>query len=475
MKRPLSAAIAVFGIICLGLLALQADVDGIYIQPYLQNVTPTKVTIQWWTPDESPGSRVEYGEGYAVRALAQSAFVNSVGRYLHRTVLTGLRPQTAYPYRVRSGAHVSGGYHFRTAVRRSSGFKVVFLGDGRTDDDAVIRRHRRTTRLALRRRPNLAFHLGDMVRSGNQMHWDRFWRRVATASDRRDPGVPFASQVPYHFVLGNHEIYDRLVLENFGYGHGNLTTTVARYQAYVDNPANGSRKAAWEERYYAVELGVATFIALDANNTSHRRHDNHAYLPDGSSPDWHPGSEQFQWLLGRLKKARMRSAFTFVLMHPSPFCRGAHGSPDGKQSGFQLRALDSLFRAYGVDAVITAHDHMVERSLTGPSGYERAMDHADPANLNYIVMGNSGQSARQAAAGWKRWMSVDGASAIHSSVYFYGWGGTDRTSFLELTIEPAGRGTWRAGFRVVRDDGAELDPFSLVREDPTAPVTYRAP
>ena len=86
-------------------------------------------------------------------------------------------------------------------------------------------------------------------------------------------------------------------------------------------------------------------------------------------------------------------------MHPSPYCRGVHGAPDQSQSGWQIRALDPVFRQYGVDAVLSSHDHMVERCLTGPAGYEEAMDDTASANLNYFVMGNSGKSAREAADG----------------------------------------------------------------------------
>ena len=382
-------------------------------------------------------------------------------------MLSGLEPETTYPYRARSGALLSPEYTFRTAIRRSSSFHIALLGDARTDDDAVIGRHRGITRLAWAQRPALALHGGDFVYSGDQVHWDRFWRRIATASDPDDPGLPFASQIPYYFVVGNHEIYKHDSSLERGYDAGNLTSTMARFRAYVDHPPNGSRTPDWEERYYAFTYGVVTFIVMDTNNTREDAFDNHHYLPDGSPPDWEPGSEQYEWLVRRLEAARDSSAFTFVLMHPAPYCRGVHGDPDESQSGWQLRALDSVFRQYGVDAVLTSHDHMVERCLTGPPGYEQAMDETDPANLNYIVMGNSGHSARYAKDGWETWMDITGNDGPpYYTRYFYDWAGTDHVSFVDISIDPLDHGTWKAHFRIVRDDGEIFDPFSLERMNP---------
>ncbi|HID72456.1 TPA: hypothetical protein EYP38_00825 [Candidatus Micrarchaeota archaeon] len=129
--------------------------------------------------------------------------------------------------------------------------------------------------------------------------------------------------------------------------------------------------------------------------------------------------------------------------------------------------MDPVFRQYGVDAVLSSHDHMVERCLTGPLGYEQAMDEADPVNLNYIVMGNSGQNARYAKDGWETWMDITGNDGPpYYTRYFYDWAGTDHVSFVDLSIDPIGPGRWKAHFQIIRDDGEIFDPFSLERTDP---------
>lgn len=463
---PLARLLIMVSLLITGVVLQTQAENSFYIQPYLQNVTQTGITIQWWTDQSEPSSQVEYGLDFQNVTPASDEWIPVVGKVRHRAVLSGLEPETPYRYRVRSGTLVSPEYTFHTAVRRSSGFHVVMFGDGRTDDD-VIRRHRGITRLAWAQHPDLAFHGGDGVYSGDSLHWDRFWRRIATASDPDDPGLPFASQIPYYLVVGNHEIYSRDSTLKVGYDAGNLTSTMARFQAYVDTPPNGTHNPDWEKRYYAFNYGVATFIVLDTNNTSDDSLDNHIYLPDGSTPDWEPGSEQYEWLIRRLKTARDSSAFTLVLMHPSPYCRGVHGDPNESQSGGPIRALDPVFRQYGVDAVLTSHDHLVERCLTGPLGYEQAMDETDPANLNYVVMGNSGQSARDAQEGWATWMDITGNDGPpYYTQYFYDWAGTDHVSFVDISIDPLGHGQWKAHFQIIRDDGEIFDPFSLERTDP---------
>ena len=442
--------------------AVSARAD-LFIEPYLQNPKTDEMTVIWWTETSEPASQVEYGSGFERIGTASNELFTIPGhetRYLHRAVVGSLNPAATYDYRVRSGADVSDNYTFTTAPVEHTGFHFVVIGDGRTDNDTVIARHRAVTELALQRDPDIAFGIGDMVYDGSDQHWTRFWRRVATASDTTSPGSALASKVPYHLAVGNHEIY----LAGTGYGGGNLDSTMTRFKAYCENPGNGSATADWEERYYVIRYGCATFIVLDTNNTSDDAHDNHVYLNDGSTPDWEPGSEQYNWLVSQLRSAELNSAFTFVLGHPSPYTRGVHGAPSEAQSGWHLRALDPLFRTYGVDAVITSHDHLVEHSLTGPPGFEATMSLNDPANLNYLVQGNSGHSARGAAAGWDTWMDIqENDSSPYYTTYFYDWMGTTLMSFLDVNIQALGGGDYQATFTTVRSDGHQADRFILTR------------
>ena len=229
-----------------------------------------------------------------------------------------------------------------------------------------------------------------------------------------------------------------------------------RFKAYVDNPPNENSEPAWEERYYSFTYGPATFIAIDGTAS---------YLDLDLCPDWREGSEQYEWMINELEKAKENSVFTFIITHPSPFSRGPHGNPENFQTGYNLRVLDPVFREYGVDAVLGSHDHMVEHSLTGPPGYETEMDVTNPENLNYFVMGNSGVYTREVEEGWETWMDIlDNDGPPYYTVYFYDWQDTDFSSYLDVFIQKVSEHKWECTFKFVRNDGEVFNEFTIQRE-----------
>jgi len=54
--------------------------------------------------------------------------------------------------------------------------------------------------------------------------------------------------------------------------------------------------------------------------------------------------------------------------------------------------------------VITSHDHIVERCLTSPDGFEAKMNASNPENLNWFVTGNAGRASRSEAESWRNWL-----------------------------------------------------------------------
>jgi hypothetical protein len=440
----------------------------IFVQPYLQNPTADGISVLWWTDESQPESSFQITgmEGADIKAgppvKASNEFVWEMGKWLHIARLKGLAAGT-YLGEARSEPFTSKKITFKPALPKpEQGLSVAILGDGRTDNDAVIARHRALVERASKN-ADLIFEIGDMIHYGSSEQWWRFLQRVI-------PAVPVA----YQMAVGNHELYlhQSEAFENNttsrGYETPAALRAAERFRTVVDNPPNGASNGNWEERYYAMRVGCVAFLVLDTNNTSDDKYDNHKMLADGATPDWHPGSEQYRWLEKQLADAQRTATFTIVMMHPSPYSRGKHGSPADKQSGYHLRVLDPLLRRYEVDAIISSHDHTVEHCLTGPQSFDRKMDTANPQNLNYIVIGNSGQASRQAAKAWPTWMSIhrDAAPPLYSR-WFYPWAGRDDlASYIELTIPPA-KGTLRtATFTVVRNDGETFPLLEISRPSP---------
>src|SRR4029078_9460909 len=91
-------------------------------------------------------------------------------------------------------------------------------------------------------------------------------------------------------------------------------------------------------------------------------------LSGSNAPDFNPGSEQHKWFEAQLADAQKKSRFTFVQFHHTMYGSGPHSIPFGQpnfsgQSGIAMRGILPLLLRYGVDAVISGHDEMMERSL----------------------------------------------------------------------------------------------------------------
>ncbi len=183
---------------------------------------------------------------------------------------------------------------------------------------------------------------------------------------------PIAAQINANYVvekaagklypaLGNHEYIDPC-------GGGNAASG---YRAYFTLPNN--------ERYYDFVKGPVHFFALNSYNE-----------PDGVKPN----SKQGRWLKGKL--AGSKSPWKVVFFHRPPYSSGYH------QSSTYMRWP---FEKWGVDAVLSGHDH----------DYERILQDADQngVKLPYFVSGLGGKSRRAFGAivsgSVKRYAAADGA------------------------------------------------------------------
>jgi hypothetical protein len=166
--------------------------------------------------------------------------------------------------------------------------------------------------------------------------------------------VPFATQLNANYptenkyrkilpVLGNHEFSDAC-------GGGNAASA---YRAYFTLPP--------PERYYDFTRGPVHFFAL-----------NSEVEPDGHNAT----SKQAMWLKAKLAASKL--PWQVVFFHRPPYSSGSgHGSTSYMQWPFE---------AWGVDAVLAAHDHDYERIIRDVNG--------DGVKVPYFVSGLGGKSRR---------------------------------------------------------------------------------
>jgi len=284
--------------------------------PYLQQVDTSGVIICWVTNFDAPSS-VEYG---TTGRLGQTASeqkpqeVWSVGGEsqlvaFHQVPLTGLRANTKYFYRVRTGSLSSEISSFTTAVRPGEPFSFVVFGDTRPTDNhrAVINRV-----LSLQPEPRFTVHTGDLVSDGQRWpDWQGFF----------DVEGPMLRKIPFCPVLGNHE------------------HNAENYFSLFNLPGN--------EHAYSFTYGDAHVVVLD------------------SDPPYR--NTMRQWLIQDLR-THWDSPYTFVAFHHPPYsCTNDLGR---RIEGLDIvRECGSVFEAYGVTAVFNGHDHNYQHNLVNGIHY----------------------------------------------------------------------------------------------------------
>ncbi|MFC1474729.1 metallophosphoesterase [bacterium] len=243
----------------MGMLAVAATAADILKGPYIQNVTPTSITV-CWENDLPDSGLVEYAPASGGDRLSVSSEKKQL---FHEVTLTGLTPATDYRYIVKSGGQSARGV-FRTAPSGFEPFTFIAYGDSRSGH-AV---HKTLLNLMMKRRPALILNSGDLVGDGRkQEDWDVFWGIV----------TPVTDSIPYYPCLGNHEKNSPL------------------YYKYFSLPEGPEG-----ERYYSFSYGGAFFIILD---------------PDGGLLVM---PKQKKWLKEQLKKGQAYD-FIFAMFHYPPY------------------------------------------------------------------------------------------------------------------------------------------------------------
>ncbi len=296
--------------------------------PYLQNVTPTSITVVWQNDRTSAGQVHLRGDGTERVIDAPACRVCEV-------ILSDLAPSTRYTYRVSvvgdgaDAAVPAAGRtgEFATAPPNGADVPVTFIVYG--DTRQYAENHRRVTQRASTEVPDFLLATGDMVDEGGKLEqWQTFFD---VESDLIRDNVLYPA-------LGNH---DRQ-------GRGRTADTYRQFFSLPENSPN-------PEREYAFTFARVRVVVLDSNASSFAL------------------TDQTAWLERELIAARQDPAIdhVFVVMHHPPFSISLHG---GQR---ELREKwTPLFERYGVAAVFSGHDHVYSR--------------AEHNGLRYFVSGGGG-------------------------------------------------------------------------------------
>ncbi|MBZ4371018.1 metallophosphoesterase [Corallococcus sp. AS-1-6] len=381
------AALSVGGFASCDALALPRD-------PYLQKVGPDTATVAFRLSANCSNALVRYGAGNTSQTARSTAAAK-----IHAVVLTGLSPATSYTYSVDGCGETTPAKTFSTApvpgTRRVHFAAVGDFGTGGSDQKKVAAS-------MLTNKPELFVALGDNAyASGTETE---FQNNLFT------PMAALLSQVPMFATPGNHE----------------YVTNEA--QPYLDNLYLPTNNAEGSERYYSFDWGHVHFVSIDSNCAVGLASSSKCTLAA-------------QKAFVEKDLAATTQPWKVVFFHHPSWSSGEHGSQLTMR-----RQFGPLFEKYGVDLVLTGHDHDYERSKPMLGDAEAGKNEA---GIPYLVVGGGGATLRTFATSRPSW-SVIRDDAAHG--------------FLDVDVV---EGNLTA--KLVKTDGGVLDTFTLSKTLPARP------
>jgi len=310
------------------------DDNRIVVGPYLQNISPTEVTIMWVTHKNS-FSWVEYGDGTNLNKRFfsyQNGLIQANNR-VNKITLPGIKPGNTHRYRIvsteimavngpryRFGETITSPiYSFDTPSETAEDFKMVIFND----------HHERFQTI-----PQLLYRFGY---TGNEKDFDLVVFNGDVFDDLESeeqlinqfliPCVDvFAKQTPFLFVQGNHEV------------RGAFSRQLPDYLGFTNN-----------QYYYAFTRGSARILVLDSGE-------------DKADDNWEYGGlvafdqyreKQREWLKNEIASAAFKAAaFRIVLIHISPWHSGDWHGPLHCREMF-----GPLLNQAKIDLQISGHTH----------------------------------------------------------------------------------------------------------------------
>jgi predicted MPP superfamily phosphohydrolase len=304
--------------------------------PWLQNMTPTGVTVCWTTNRPAvPSVNLVLPDGS--KSFVRNSHDGSIdaGGTLHKIRIEGLQPGTAYKYspytvqimkyqayKVYYGDTLSGKYiSFTTPRQKSDKVSFVVINDV----------HELSGKLASYLRniniPSQDFFIfnGDMVnflQETNQL----YPAIIDTAVHY------FASEKPFFYVRGNHET------------RGYMTRELKEWFDYKDN-----------RFYYSFDRGPVHFTILDCGEDKPDNSKEYYGLADFDAYRL----EELKWLKNEVKSDAFRNAPKRIVIIHMPVLKEEQKNPGKQHHGMKFLAdnFGPVLQNSGIDLMISAHTH----------------------------------------------------------------------------------------------------------------------
>lgn len=294
-----------------------------------------------------------------VTGTYQDVTGSGVTARFHSVSFTGLAPGTAYAYRVGTGRNASEWFIFKTAVKSNDPFTFLFFGDSQIGSKSLFAR---VIRQAYQSTPDAAILVfaGDLIDGGlGSTPNDEEWGDWHAAACFITGGIPVLA------APGNHEYYDPVVRHN---------RDLNRYwRAGFTLPENGP--SGLEETAYSTDYQGVRFIIINSDEMIK----NEVFV-----------RSQTEWVEGLLRDNPCR--WTVMVFHHPIYSTAAN-----RDNKVIRENLKPLFDRYGVDLVLTGHDHTYARGMMIP---ERGTMNRGKVGPVYVVSVSGSKQYKQDADKW---------------------------------------------------------------------------
>jgi hypothetical protein len=346
--------------------------------PYLTDVTPSSVTVNFATSSLKPDPVVLWGTsgtscvGHSVNTAEIPFVVSSSTEYQRSATLTGLSPNSTYCYRLsQSGTDLLAGDPspvFTTALSAGAAnpFEFAVFGDWGDTSQAGGRNIDQAAVLGLISHSGARFvvstgdnaypsgrqtNYGDLVHTGQNVSGvfaPNFWTKVGAS-------------IPAFMPMGNH-----------GYTAEGATAALANWpQTNVTSSSggraaietyccvNGTASIKAPSIWYAFDYGRVRFYVLEAAWGSVKPGAATPYKNDHDS-HWTSGSPEYRWLTSDLASHPGTAKFAFF--HFPLYSDNSNDASDSYLQG--PGELEGLLAGNGVRLVFNGHAHLYERNQT---------------------------------------------------------------------------------------------------------------
>ncbi len=288
--------------------------------PYLQSPSSTSIIIKWRSNKAIP-SQIRYGtiSGKLDQLVETTASIDN-----HELVLDDLKPATRYYYQV--GGLDEEEFYFKTAPIEGEArpVRIWVLGDSGSGDERAEKVRDAFYQFNQGPAADMILLLGDTAyKLGSDADYQKAFFEMYPDT---------LATTPVFSSPGNHDFE---------------TDQGAPYFEIFSLPVDGKTGgvASGTESYYSFNFANIHFVSLDTEVS-----------------DRSPGTEMYRWLVADLKANQQD--WTIAFFHHPLYSKGRHDSDNSGSAMADLREhYTPIFETYGVDLIISGHNHSYERSF----------------------------------------------------------------------------------------------------------------